>query len=1157
MKNTMKIKSLLSFFVPAAMMSLMVASCSDYDNGYDTNAIKFNEEFRKAYGDIDPEQDWNLAERGTVTVSTMKESEVKIYALVGDEYCIVGDYEGVNGTRMLGFDMVEGTTQIMVTDGVTAQQTVPGGVVAFDGNTRFIVHEGTTDGVTVDRFDGTTPINGVPYPAQKTPSDAEISLVLNRVPEHGANLNNVTNNFSYISTGSFVIYPYYWNTSSNNTIGVYYTDNSGQYHEVDIYTLNGEDSWYSENYGFTDNNNDGYRDGQNITTFDYNAQNKKYGNGTYEYYKRPNDWYIEGNGNMNQGVDDAIYPYLHKNGWSVEHQRNEPSGLVPPFIEYYKSDGAIGTVTIKKDISHTFQANRSYLVEVKARLMNENGEITNDNMGKITFEANESSVIMTNNTASTTVKWHDSQGNIDKGVLYADMNGRKTMWVKCTSDGNGKIQLRFKLEGVGCNWFAFNDVKVYDYYDMSTDYKGGTNNFYYSSERGKGIRVDIQEGTKFGMYLKKTDNNGGNTSPYTFYSESWKNDYKIVGSGVEVVNGENVQRNGTNPCYASTFKMPGEDGDKMFLGFEDWPNVYENSDFDLNDVVFAFDGCKPIIINEDPKAATWMLVCEDLGGSFDVDYNDVIFKVEHISGKTEAKVTALAAGGTLASYIFFLDPLNGNNEQCLGEIHQLLGATPQNSGSYSPINADHDGNRPEGRTVTINVDRDWTMAFYSTETWGTGTGYSNVNMGGFEVRTLNKGSEPLTGQITIGNSAFTGASRIQPPGDTGMAPYILCLPYTYTRYHMNYQTPQPNKKTEYVWAWPAELVTICNNLGEGPYPKFKDWVSDKSKNDWYMYKNTSYNYSVATVKDIYHVSDMSSAEQAEHIYNGGNENGNNNNVNYNNDGIYRVNGDEVCRFTFQSGGTTYALAYDENQSENGSLVIKELDNNDPDQIWRIETTTQGNSQYGYLYNYGADQRIDVNYSSSTTNWKAKWTESTSLSDRGGRFKFVVSGNGYYIYLRYWEKNDADGTPHYLGADNIGDGACVWMNKTVSENKAILWNKTSASEPTSTGGNGDWTTLTSLGNANNNGSGSYSIATLLDICGNASSIELTVEGDSWGSITLIAMNGDAIAWNDASHTLSSSTTTITISKNTLQSWQNEHYDKVLMQNPSSSTKARPI
>ena len=74
MKNTMKLKSLLSFFVPAAILSLSVASCSDYDNGYTESAIKFQEEFRKAYGDIDPEQDWNIAERGTVTVSTQKES---------------------------------------------------------------------------------------------------------------------------------------------------------------------------------------------------------------------------------------------------------------------------------------------------------------------------------------------------------------------------------------------------------------------------------------------------------------------------------------------------------------------------------------------------------------------------------------------------------------------------------------------------------------------------------------------------------------------------------------------------------------------------------------------------------------------------------------------------------------------------------------------------------------------------------------------------------------------------------------------------------------------------------------------------------------------------------------------------------------------------
>ena len=165
MKNTMKIKSLLSFFVPAALMTLVVASCSDYDNGYNESAIKFQEEFRKAFGDIDPEQDWNLAERGTVTVSTMKESEVKIYALRGNEYVIVGDYEGVKGTKMLGFDMLEGTTSIMVTDGVTAEKTVPGGVVTF-GETRTIYwdpNDTNNDGVKVTKINGTVNIDGTDY----------------------------------------------------------------------------------------------------------------------------------------------------------------------------------------------------------------------------------------------------------------------------------------------------------------------------------------------------------------------------------------------------------------------------------------------------------------------------------------------------------------------------------------------------------------------------------------------------------------------------------------------------------------------------------------------------------------------------------------------------------------------------------------------------------------------------------------------------------------------------------------------------------------------------------------------------------------------------------------------------------------------------------
>lgn len=1107
MKNTMKIKSLLSFFVPAAMMSLMVASCSDYDNGYDTNAIKFNEEFRKAYGDIDPEQDWNLAERGTVTVSTMKESEVKIYALRGNEYVLVGNYEGVKGTKMLGFDMVEGTTSIMVTDGVTAEKTVSGGVLTF-GGTRAIFtdpDDSNGDGVYVTKIPaGGTIIKGVEYKQYKEINAQDYANMVGVIPEIGVrasdhtNLPRVTHDFSYVSNGEFVIYPYFWNTSSSNTIGVYYTDANGVDHEVDIYQNKGE--------------------GVEVTGATYEPANLDQ---AVIYYDKGVEGKISKKYDENGNVVAAYWQDWHalvtNQTWGVWL---EDLGFPTDISSYSK---LVVNANIKRGGNY------------RIGFYNGSDDPSNTNAHKVIKE-----VHLSDNNTDVIINLKDSEFS----AAGVNLNNCRIYFFGSSSGGDAEDIFDVKNAVVD---IQINKLELVKPSDNWTQYNGNNSNDIVTGDqsgRGQGIVVNIPEGTKFGMYLKKHDSVVGDC---TFYSESSKNTNRTThGWGVtdDGAGHVNFEDQSSNASFASTFYV----GDQMFLGFEDWPNntdVWGGSDFDLNDIVLAFDGSKPTIINE--EAESWLMVCEDLGGSFDTDYNDVIFKVEHVSGKDKAKVTAMAAGGTLASYIVLNNP--GSSPLVIGEIHQMLGAAPEKSGEYTPINAN---SRYEavGSVVEIPVPSNFTMT-YSTEV---NSGF--VNMGGFEIRTLNSGEGPAPVNATLNNLSNSQTSIIAAP-DEGSAPYMLCLPYTYTK-------QEGNKLNTYVWAWPQELCTICSatysngkysGSNGGAYLDFGAWVSSYSDNrDWYKNPNPA---GALIVEPLL----LKSEDIQQGGNNGGNENGNNNNVNYNNNGIYRVNGDEVCRFTFQSGGTTYALAYDENQSENGSLVIKELDNNDPDQIWRIETTTQGNSQYGYLYNYGADQRIDVNYSSSTTNWKAKWTESTSLSDRGGRFKFVVSGNGYYIYLRYWEKNDADGTPHYLGADNINDGACVWMNKTVSENKAILWNKTSASEPISTSGNGEWTTLTSLGEVSGQGSSSYTIAALLQVCGSASAIEIKADGDVWNSIQLFAMTNDnQVSWdNDGilGTKLTSSSTTITVSKATLQDWQNKGYTKVYMHNPSTSVQARSV
>ncbi len=805
MKNTMKIKSLLSFFVPAAMMSLGVASCSDYDNGYTESAIKFAQDFRKTFGDIDPEQDWNLAERQFVTVSTQTESEVKIYAKVDDAYAIVGDYEGIKGTRTLGYDVVEGTTEIIVSDGKEGIKTTANGVVVFGQGTRGTAWEGTTEGVTVTKLTGTTEINGVTYAGSKSPTDAEIQNVLTKVPEWQYNISNggIYSDFHYTSTGSFIIYPYYWNTSSINTVGIYYTDKNGEYHEVDIYTADGEVE-YEETYSQTAN-------------------------------RRPNDWGIKLNNNSYW--ETVPNDNFQMNDWSTE---TDASGLRTPFIQYWKYAGnagnPLGTVQIEKTINaRTFEPGKHYLVMIEARLMNESGNI--NETGSVTFYANNANIVMTSDAFNSHATYNGHS------EIYSDMDGTKRMWVRCTPDSNGKIKVGFNLQNIQSNWFAFNNLKVFNAEHLDADYlKNRSENFYSSVDRGQGIRVDIPEGVTFGMYVKKTDisktygtNNSGTS--WTLYSEKQKNkDAKYDFEEHKF-------------CYASTFYM----GDQMFIGLEDWPN----GDCDLNDFVLAFDGCKPIIINEDPTTSTWLVACEDLGGSFDIDYNDVVFSVEHISGKTKAKLTPLAAGGTLASYIYFQDPFDSNRDRCFGEIHQLFGAAEAKSGEFEIVNAQ---SRYEKTAAPIEFDvaENWTMAYYSTgETGGNNYGEA-VNMGGFEIRTLPSGNDaPFT--LDINSSAFSGASKIQASvRDEGEnVPYILCVPYPYTRY--NY--PEAGKKTDYVWAWPVEYMTICDENGDGPYPDFRGWVQNHNNNtDWYKNKNNA-NYSSATVEDlILSTGDMTQAE---------------------------------------------------------------------------------------------------------------------------------------------------------------------------------------------------------------------------------------------------------------------------------------------------------
>lgn len=588
--------------MPVLAIAGAVVSCNDYDNGFDETQLSYSGKFVETFGKIDPQQDWNLAERATVTVSVAKPSTITIFALVNGTYSIVGQYANVTSTEELAFDVLEGTTDLLVSDGATGIYTKVGKTVSFSGakaKTR-TTNAGTSlndqNGMATNINVSTS--NYVNFSKSDAMAYAKVLPELNSKKAYDeTNLPRATKNFKYVSNGRFSFHPVYWQTSSVDQIGIYYMDELG-YHEVDVYTI--------------------------------------------------------------------------KEGDELQNIYAPETGKAPENVE-------------KQANASTFAYDRT-----PAPIM----------------------------------------------------------------------------------------------------------------QRSKEIVIDIPAGTVFGFYLKNT--NEGNV----FYSDAAKNGY---------YNRFEDHKN-EKACYAASVVI---DGSK-YLCFEDW----YDGDFDLNDVVFKFLGNMPTVIEEDPTAATWILACEDLGGTFDWDFNDVVFKVSHISGETTANITPLAAGGTLASYIFYENPLEPNSvEQCVGEVHQLMGAEPAQSGKYSPINVYGLRGTP-GETVTINVDEKWSMAHYSSDAFDLTKQYAEYNMGGFTVRVLKKYAPAMPKTISVNTSEFGNASIVAAP-DQGVTPQMVCIPYIYNL-----------DDYSYIWAWSNEFKTLAKPDGTGSYPLFAGWVNDHTSNpDWYKYPN--------------------------------------------------------------------------------------------------------------------------------------------------------------------------------------------------------------------------------------------------------------------------------------------------------------------------------
>lgn len=231
--------------LPLLATGVALVGCQDEDFGFNAEKIAYETNFKNIYGKIDANQSWNMASANTITVGSVSTGDVEIFAKNGTDYQLVASYKDVQSGQTLHFDALAGTSKVLVSDGLSAQEVNIGSTVNFASGTRTIM-TGTTQGVTIaatTSSDAGCDADGYRYYKQD-----EITAYTQVAPEQQNNTKKVTCNFQMVSNGTFTIFPLYWETGSWSNIGVYYKDANGEVHNIEIYQgKEGDDFQYYSN----------------------------------------------------------------------------------------------------------------------------------------------------------------------------------------------------------------------------------------------------------------------------------------------------------------------------------------------------------------------------------------------------------------------------------------------------------------------------------------------------------------------------------------------------------------------------------------------------------------------------------------------------------------------------------------------------------------------------------------------------------------------------------------------------------------------------------------------------------------------------------------------------------------------------------------------
>lgn len=315
-------------------------------------------------------------------------------------------------------------------------------------------------------------------------------------------------------------------------------------------------------------------------------------------------------------------------------------------------------------------------------------------------------------------------------------------------------------------------------------------------------KVTMPAGTLWGVYLRthKDQENQNGGLGYKDGMVTWCSNPQYSFADGQYTFEQDVK----STIAAGTFTF----GGVTYCCFEDAPlsksnnkgQIFRSYDHDYNDFMLKIT---PRPVESTYNSSSVRVMCEDLGGSFDWDFNDIVYDLKFEQGAHQNEhatitITLQAVGGTLPIHMIV-------KGQDMGELHERLGGqTIGADGLFTPINVGEGqtGKKPIELTK-IDLGRDKMPDGYDFRQI-----VHEISLQVCEEHYSTRGTR--AGETSSSSSTTTEVSHIInfPDAEGDKAPQCFM--------------------TSVGTEWPDEL----QNIGK-KYSEFNDWVKNQaSNNDW-------------------------------------------------------------------------------------------------------------------------------------------------------------------------------------------------------------------------------------------------------------------------------------------------------------------------------------